>query len=306
MLLGLAVVLCGCSAYFTTVTDPPTSAPGSTGAPGSSAGVGVVASPSPSPVGSLIATDLPTLDVTATEYAFQLAPSIPAGPTRVVLTNAGSKDHGALIVRLDDGATYGDVRSILTGPAGEGLDSVSSPAGGLAFVPPGASQSVVIDFQPGTYVLMCYVRDDDNKPHFAKGQTAPLEVTGPSSEAALPAGEGTLVQRDFSFEGVTSLTAGRHTITIQNDGSQAHEANIARLADGVTVEDIRAAITDDVGLPGTPWLAVGGAAAIAPGESQLLDVDLEPGEYAFFCVWPDPTRRKLHLQLGMVAPLTVR
>jgi hypothetical protein len=301
VLLCLAVALCGCSAYFTTVTDPPTSGPG---APGGSAGAGAVASPAP--IGSFVATDLPTLAVTTTEYAFELPPSIPAGPTRVVVTNVGSKDHSALIVRLDGDATYGDVRSILTGPTGEGLDSVSSPAGGLAFVPPDASRSVVIDFRAGTYVLICYVRDDDGRPHFLKGQTAPLEVTDPASRAALPPGEGALIQREFSFEGVTSLTAGRHTITIRNDGSQPHEANIARLADGVTVQDIQAALRDEIGLPGTPWLAVGGAAAIAPGDSQLLDVDLTPGEYAFFCVWPDRATHKLHLDLGMVAPLTVR
>ena len=292
-LLSLVFVISACSAYFTRVTDPPAS-------------TAIGAATSPSPVGSFIASDLPILAVTATEYAFEFAPSITAGPTRVVLTNRGDKDHSALIVRLDADATYGDLRSILTGPAGEGLDSISTPAGGLAFVPPGASRSAVIDFQPGIYVLICYVRDDDNRPHFVKGQTAPLEVTGPSSTAVLPADEATLAQRDFAFDGVTALDAGRHTIAIENHGTQPHEANIARLADGVTVDDIRAALTEDVGLPGTPWLAVGGAAAIAPGQRQLLDVDLPPGDYAFFCVWSDTKTRKLHLQLGMVAPLTVR
>ena len=74
-------------------------------------------------------------------------------------------------------------------------------------------------------------------PHLAKGMVAPLEVTGTATTTELPAGDASLTLKDFSFD-LNSLTAGKHTINVKNDGPQPHEATIIKLNDGVTVDTI--------------------------------------------------------------------
>jgi hypothetical protein len=309
-LLLAALVLGACAGYQPLIPAPPATSSLATGAatPSETALSASSPTPTPAPSGSnpgVGAELLPTLAVSATELAFAMPTSIEAGPTRVTLTNDGAEDHNALIVRLDDPGSYPELRAALMGPAGPGIASLASMAGGFAFVPPGGSASIAVDFQPGTYVFIDYARGPDDYPHFAKGMMTPLEVSGPPSTARMPSTAQTLVLTDFSFDGVDSLPPGRQTITVRNDGTQPHEVIIARLADGVTVDAIGAAIRDETSLPAEPWFAVGGSAAIAPGTEIQLDIDLPAGDYAFFCVWSDDATRKQHLQLGMLAPLTV-
>ncbi len=298
-LAGAALGLAACAGYQPLIA-PPSSAPVDAGSPSATTAPDTSATPT-----GIRADDLPTFEVGATELAYDAPASIPAGRTRIVLANRGAEDHNALIVRLADPADYPELRAQLMGTTGPGIAALGSMAGGLSFVPPGGQASVVVDFEPGTYVLVDYARGPDGYPHFAKGMMTPLEVAGPWSATPWPDTGPMLTLHDFGYDGVESIAPGHATITIRNEGTQPHEVNIARLADGVTVDDIRAAIDGGGSLPGEPWSAVGGSAAIAPGSTVQLDVDLPTGDYAFFCVWTDSATRKQHLQLGMVAPLTV-
>jgi hypothetical protein len=50
---------------------------------------------------------------------------------------------------------------------------------------------------------------------------------------------------------------------------------------------------------------VGGTQAIFPGSSQLLQLDLEPGEYVVVCEVPSPGDGQPHHAKGMVRRVTV-
>ena len=54
---------------------------------------------------------------------------------------------------------------------------------------------------------------------------APLEVTGTAAAPATPDWRCSLTLKDFSFD-FDSLTAGKHTVTVKNDGPQPHEATM--------------------------------------------------------------------------------
>jgi len=55
-----------------------------------------------------------------------------------------------------------------------------------------------------------------------------------------------------------------------------------------------------------PFTSAGGVTGVAVGETVTMDVDLEPGNYAFICFVPDPATGKAHFELGMVGPLTIQ
>jgi hypothetical protein len=43
-----------------------------------------------------------------------------------------------------------------------------------------------------------------------------------------------------------------------------------------------------------------------PNTSATIDVDVEPGNYAWLCFVPDPGSGQPHAALGMIAALTVQ
>jgi plastocyanin len=105
------------------------------------------------------------------------------------------------------------------------------------------------------------------------GSTAAGSPTEPETGAE----SITATAEDFSFAlDEDSFAAGRYEITLVNEGGSTHDLVVER--DG---ED------------------VAGTDAIAPGEQTTLSVDLEPGEYVFYCSIAN------HRAMGMEITVTV-
>jgi hypothetical protein len=139
---------------------------------------------------------------------------------------------------------------------------------------------------------------------------SPLTVTGTASGGTPPAGDATVVAKDFSFDVPTPVTAGEHTFTFTNNGPQPHEAGIVKLAPGVTVDQVKGMFTASPAPSGEqpqgppPFEDYGGIGAVAPGTTATFKVTLEPGQqYAFICFVPDPATGKAHAELGMIAAI---
>lgn len=114
------------------------------------------------------------------------------------------------------------------------------------------------------------------------------------------------ISRDNSFEGPRTVEAGMVTLTLDNEGPQWHHLQLIRLPDGMTMEELEAALGQIK--PGTPppsWLKeAGGVNPPEPGEEARVTMLLEPGEYAAVCLVDTPDRIP-HVAKGMIAPLTV-
>jgi uncharacterized cupredoxin-like copper-binding protein len=175
----------------------------------------------------------------------------------------------------------------------------------------------VYDLTEGAYVALCFVSGADDVPHLAKGMIAPFEVT-PSEEtpAELPAPDSTITAADFSFPD-TALATGEQTVQVVNSGAQNHEFAIVKLDEGVSVDQVKAMFTEEQPTPAPgetpeeqgppPFLSAGGYGALAPGDDGYMIVDLEPGNYALLCFFPDPNSGGApHAALGMVGSLTVQ
>lgn len=116
----------------------------------------------------------------------------------------------------------------------------------------------------------------------------------------------TIGAKDFSFDMPDTAPTGLVSLTINNTGKQPHQANIARLNDGVTRQQVEEALKNnpDSALPLLTF--VGGPNTIDPGKSQTVVVDMPPGNYVALCFVPDPSKEgKPHLADGMVKFFTV-
>lgn len=108
---------------------------------------------------------------------------------------------------------------------------------------------------------------------------------------------------DFGFEGIPdTVPTGDVSFEFTNDGEAAHEMFMARLGEGVDLDELLA--RDEEPSPEEAE-EIGGVFA-PPGEGgvYLNAEDLEPGTYAVVCFIPGP-EGKAHYELGMKQTFTV-
>ena len=247
----------------------------------------------------------PEVTITAKEYAFEVPESIGGGVVTLKLSNAGKEAHMAQLVRLNDGVTFDQLKAALQGGDPGAALSLVSVAGGIYTTPPGATQAATLDLKAGDYALMDFGAGDDQVPYMVKGMLQPFKVTaGPSS--AEPASDVAVTLKEYSFEVPTELKAGTHTFKVSNQGAQPHEMLLFKLAEGKTMADAHAFLSNPNPSGPPPGDMAGGALAIGPGMRSWTTVDLTPGNYVAICFIPDSGDGKAHLEHGMIMPLAVK
>jgi hypothetical protein len=112
---------------------------------------------------------------------------------------------------------------------------------------------------------------------------------------------------EYQFDLPDEVAPGPTRVSLANEGAEAHHAQLFRLGDGQTVEDLTAALADG-GPPAALEVGeyVGGTALVAPGETSDAEavVELEPGNYVFLCLVEAPDGQP-HVAHGMLHPFTV-
>jgi len=120
--------------------------------------------------------DLPAGDVAVqlSDYAFTLSGPLKAGSHRIVITNRGSQTHELILSRLAPGKTTRDFVHWIE--AQDGPPPVT-PWGGVTDLGPGRSVVVDVRLEPGTYSVLCRVRDaGDGRPHDRHGMMMEVVV----------------------------------------------------------------------------------------------------------------------------------
>ncbi|MGQ0539379.1 MAG: hypothetical protein ACT4R6_10560 [Gemmatimonadaceae bacterium] len=252
-----------------------------------------------------------TIALTARDFSFQAPDTVPAGPTRFQMTNAGQEPHHVIVVHLDSGKTVGE---FLRETKGEVPPPWAHMMGGpIAPLPGGPATATTVNLVPGKYALICVIPTADGMPHVAKGMVRELTVTqtdrdpdldpDPAAAAVPITATTTLTLADYSFALSTPLTAGKQVIRVVNTASQPHEVVIVRLAAGKTVGDVAAWAEKPAGPP--PADVVGGASFVMGTVENFIDVELTPGEYGLLCFVPDAKDGKPHVVHGMLSQITV-
>ncbi len=122
--------------------------------------------------------------------------------------------------------------------------------------------------------------------------------------AQTPAAEPTLVTvtaSDFAFAAPATIPAGLTTVRLVNQGTEMHHAQLVRLDEGHTVEEL---MQSGHG-PMPAWARfVGGPNVPAPQGFTEATLQLPAGTYALVCFIPSADGVP-HLVKGMVKPITV-
>jgi hypothetical protein len=223
-----------------------------------------------------------------------------------VLRNEGEDAHHAQFLRLKDGVTYDQLGAAFQQGPDTALALVDL-AGGPGTTSPGqSSNEVFLNLQAGNYVMVCFVSDEDNVPHLAKGMIAPFQVSPPPSTAAAPQATAQVRLFDFGFT-IPQLRSGQQTLQLTNQGPQPHELDLVKIPDDVTPDQVAAAIqNEDQGPPPFDIQQVPGMQAFDAGQSTWLSLNLAPGQYVAMCHVPDPATGKDHASLGMVSVFRVQ
>ncbi|HEU4563875.1 MAG TPA: hypothetical protein VFS05_04460 [Gemmatimonadaceae bacterium] len=241
--------------------------------------------------------------VTARDFAFDVPDTVRAGVTTVRIDNKGAEMHHVQLVRLDEGKTLADVFATLQqgGPPPAWAVMIGGPNAAV----PGAETEATLELTPGRYALLCFIPSPDGKPHVMKGMSKELVVVPAyGATSAMPEAGLTMTLVDYGFSLSKPLTAGRHTIRVVNDAAQPHEVVLVALAPGKTPADMVAWIEKPAGPP--PGRPLGGVVGLAKGMSNLITVELTPGEYGLICFFPDAGDGKPHFVHGMTQQITVK
>jgi hypothetical protein len=248
-----------------------------------------------------------------TDSVINMPETIESGWVTLELKNTGPGTH---LIQLRRATSMPDAERLLAlerDPATTriALDAAAPYFGGVAPLTPGTSAQVTMNIPAGIY----NVADDipvDGIPNYQRGLARTLTVTAANAQAARePVGTATLTMKDHSYSSLPSLPTGQSTIKFLNDGPDSHTAIIARLSEGKTVSDAfqrLAAISAGTVVRGSGplWESLGGLEGEGKGLTAYVTVNLQAGDYIFFCGLTDAATGKTHAALGMVSGFNVK
>lgn len=249
-----------------------------------------------------VAMPLSELLIHAHDYSYDLPKEIAAGIVRITIDSDGKEPHHAQLARLNDGVTQEQFLAAMQ-ESFEAMIPLVSFTGGPAPIDAGGSQTVLMELTAGNYVVLCFIPSADGLPHLAKGMIGFFEVVTGENKTAAPTADATVELLDFSYRLPENIKAGKQLWSVVNRGTQLHEINLMKLAEGKTLDDVMAWMMQPAGPP--PFLNVGGFQGINPSATGWMELDLTAGQYIAICHIPDPATGKPHEALGMVLPFTV-
>lgn len=241
----------------------------------------------------------------AEDYALTGPEQLDSGWQTVRLINHGRDVHQVQFLALPSGKTLADVERAMASRS-PSLPSWLRRHGGVNAVRPDAEASVDVQLEPGDYVLLCGIPDVAGRPHAMRGMVRALRVVGAAALGEpVSRPDATLRLNDFAFALSGPLQAGPRTVHLVNDGRQAHEVVMIRLAEGASAQEFIARYRPG-GLPNSAGREVGGLTGLDPGREGYLHLELEPGRYGLLCFLADPVTGAPHFSRGMWMDIDVR
>lgn len=244
------------------------------------------------------------ITVSAMDFAFAAPETVPAGLVTFKLVGSGQEPHQMVVMRIDSGKTMADVQPVLTTPDMAIPGWLAFPIG-VSVIAPGDTGNATAILTPGHYAMVCFVQSPDGKAHVAKGMMRTFEVAAnEAAPAPEPTADITIIEKDYDFDVTGSLTAGAHTIRVENAGPQLHEVALSQLAPGKTLADFQAWAQG--GMKGQPPAKpVGGVTGPDVGGHQTFTATLAAGTYVLVCFVPDNKDGKPHAMHGMIKEITI-
>lgn len=245
--------------------------------------------------------------IIATDSGFTLPDTLHAGLNHFVYENHGAQVHECMFIKLPEGMSSEDyvaqVKSGLNFPPG------AEDCAGPGLTSPGERIEMWVPLEEGKYMIGCWLSD-----HLTTRAPKGFVVHGaPSTPVQPPHDDVTVRMADFRFEVVGVLKRGEQTIRYETMGPSMHEADIVKLADGRTVDDVRTWFKDQEAGSSPGVLAGGCMDSHDIKRVTWVRRTFTPGRYVFWCDMPmvqnaektDPAAHVTHADAGMFKEITV-
>lgn len=221
-----------------------------------------------------------------------------------------TEEHEAQFIRIEGDQTLAEALEVLTSEDGAAIPSWLVAAGGVGLSKGNTTVAVLQILQPGTYYVVDLGEGEgDSVPSFAEqGATATIEVTGDVGDAELPESDATVTATEYSFA-TDGLVVGRNSIRFDNAGDELHHIIAIPYEPGATLERVKALVTSDAPPDGPPPVdfARGSVTAVLEGgDSQITELYLDSGKYAFICFVSDRAGGPPHAAKGMINEVVVK
>ncbi|MFN8445353.1 MAG: hypothetical protein U0175_31480 [Caldilineaceae bacterium] len=230
-------------------------------------------------------TSTPQITITASDYAFDLPAELPSGLISLTLKNEGQVNHHGIVMRLKDGITQDQLKSVLQAPQGD-FTTVSDLSFFLPDTGPGLSNQATVELAQGNWVILSVSLDSpDHAPDWVHGSLQPFTVTESSNSAAAPQADLVLTIGNDDADMPAEVSAGQHTIQVVNGSDKADGwAFFIRLEGDTKVEDILpmfdALFSGKQPAKMAEFTPVGGLMGYNLSKSFYTTVDFAPGNYA--------------------------
>jgi hypothetical protein len=139
----------------------------------------------------------------------------------------------------------------------------------------------------------------------AAASAGPAASASASGATASGGNELVLEAKEYSFTGPTTVAAGVVRIKINNTGKLPHQAQVAKLADSKTVQDVVTALSSgDLGAAFGMLALAGGPNEVPAGSTGTTSQILDAGNYAVLSFTQD-AQKVSDFAKGMVTGFTV-
>ena len=194
------------------------------------------------PVDAAVQEATADLSVVHTDSELVVPETIPAGLQRITIENNGEAWHATIIRRLKNEVTMGDFEAAFQeNPFGSLPLTIQLGGPDLA---PGTHSEALFQFEPGDYVVV------DNWTEPPRMQPFSV-IAGDEVDASPPETTISVEMREHEFVIPATIEAGPQWWAFHNTGEAVHQAGIAKLAQGKSVDDIVAWFDTEDGPP--PW-----------------------------------------------------
>ena len=249
------------------------------------------------------------VEVRLEDFAFHAPAQMASGWTTLRMTNEGEQPHFMIFWKLPEGVEFADYAEFgrmfqdyydlyFQGETTqqEMIDSVVAglpewfgdlvAMSGVALTSPGHTAETTVHFEPGDYVMECYVVTPEGQFHGSEGMLRPLIVTEEETGLEPPEADIQITLSNYEMAVDGELIAGEHVIAVhateRAEGIVFHDVNLARLDPDASLEEVGTWMSwiDALRIP-EPAEFLGGADHLGPGATSYFRANLEPGRYAF-------------------------
>jgi hypothetical protein len=231
----------------------------------------------------------------------------PAASSSTVGASAGPTTAASSAVSGSPVVATGVAGSATAGTSATGATAVSTTAAGTSVAGTSttgtraASSAVAGTSATGTGVA-------GTRPAGSAITGAPITgTTAAGSPSAGVVGQPLAIEAtEYAFKTLGSIPAGVTTVQLRNLGKENHEAQLVKLNQGVSIDQLLAAFQQAGNGPPPPDIFTfeGGPAETVPNRTSEVVLNLREGQYALLCFVEAPDKQP-HAAKGMVLPITV-